>query len=195
MVANVSLAGAGLALFAVAGADARRMEVRDIEEDVFRSVNQLPDRLNAPVWGVMQLGSLGGALMVSLTAWAGRRPVTAIGLAATGTAVWGGAKVVKRAVGRGRPAAHLDDVQHRGKPASGLGFPSGHAAVSACVATVAVPALPGPARAALIAAAAATAAARLYVGAHLPLDAAGGIGLGVAAGAVANLTLGSRPDR
>jgi undecaprenyl-diphosphatase len=92
---------------------------------------------------------------------------------------------VKRQTGRGRPDAHLDDMVIRGRPQTGLGFPSGHSAVATTVAVAAWPVVPPPVRVAVVAAAAATAGARVFVGAHLPLDVAGGVAMGVVAGCVA----------
>lgn len=159
---------------------------------MFRQLNELPDHIHRPVWAVMQSGSLASVGVVTGAALLFRRPVTAIGLGVSGFTMWGGAKIIKHRVGRGRPAAHIDDVNVRGREQTGLGFPSGHAAVSFTLAAVASPALPPRWRGVVWAAAGMTAAARMYVGAHLPLDIAGGIGLGVAAGGLTNLALGDR---
>jgi undecaprenyl-diphosphatase len=101
------------------------------------------------------------------------------------TAAWGGSKLVKRSTGRGRPEAHLDGIVVRGAPQRGLGFPSGHAGVATVVALTAAPIVPRSVGVALTAAAVTTALARVYVGAHLPLDVAGGAAMGVALGCAA----------
>ena len=190
--ANLARIGVGSALFAASAIEARTRQVGSTEETVFRSLNDLPDRWHVPVWAVMQSGSLAAVGVAGAAAFAGHRRTTAIGLVAAGTAMWGGAKVVKHRFGRGRPAAHVDDVHVRGKEQTGLGFPSGHAAVSFALAGVAAPSLGPVARVAVHVAAATTAGARLYVGAHLPLDIAGGTGLGLAASGLTNLVLGDR---
>ena len=89
--------------------------------------------------------------------------------------------MAKRSVGRGRPATELDDVVIRGKEEGDLGFPSGHAAVSAALSTAAAPFLPAPVRMAAVGLATFVSFARVHVGAHL-LDVAGGACLGVALG-------------
>ena len=72
-----------------------------------------------------------------------------------------------------------------GKEEGDLGFPSGHAAVSAALTAAMWPdATPGW-RVACGALSAFVAFARMYVGAHLPLDVIGGAGLGVAVARVA----------
>ncbi len=78
-----------------------------------------------------------------------------------------------------------------GLAATGLGFPSGHAAVAAAIMTVAAAYLTRPARIAGWLVVGLVAAARVYVGAHLPLDAAGGLFLGWAVGSIINLLLGT----
>ena len=103
--------------------------------------------------------------------------------------MWAGCKGIKRWVGRGRPADHLDHVRRRGAAAAGLGFPSGHAAVAATLATLLAPEVARPLRYAMAATAATAAVARVYVGAHLPLDSVGGAAIGVAAGTA----FGGRP--
>jgi undecaprenyl-diphosphatase len=177
---------AGVALFAAAGATARRTELPALESRCFTAVNDLPDHAHRPVWAVMQAGSLGAVGVGVGVALAARRRDLAMALGVAGTAVWGGAKLVKRGFGRGRPAAHVESTRIRGRAASGLGFPSGHAAVSMTLATIACPELPHPGPELVYAVAALTALGRVYVGAHLPADVVGGVGLGLAAGAVTN---------
>jgi membrane-associated phospholipid phosphatase len=81
-------------------------------------------------------------------------------------------------------------VTIRGKEEGDLGFPSGHAAVSAALTTAAVPFVPGPVRMFAAGLAAFVAFARVHVGAHLPLDVAGGACMGVAVSSAVNLALG-----
>lgn len=161
---------------------ARALTVSRTEERVFRIFNDAPDELAPLVWPIMQMGSLGAVF----TAAEGTRRRSGNERAATvaivGTAVWGGVKLIKPLVGRGRPAAHLAAVHVRGQTQTGLGFPSGHAAVSLTLAMVAshsAGALP-----VALTAAAVTSAARMYVGAHLPLDIVGGLCAGWMIGSV-----------
>jgi hypothetical protein len=77
---------------------------------------------------------------------------------------------------------------HRGRPPArpeqrGLGYPSGHAAVAATLYVVAAPHLRSRWRAGLAALTSGVGLARIYVGAHLPLDVLGGVALGAALGA------------
>ena len=104
-------------------------------------------------------------------------------------ALRGAGKAMKRRVGRDRPVRIVDDVQVRSNEERGLGFPSGHAAVAFCLATLVAPGLPKPARPFAWGVAAAVAAGRVYVGAHLPLDVVGGAALGVVGGRCAYFAL------
>jgi undecaprenyl-diphosphatase len=83
-------------------------------------------------------------------------------------------------------------VHVHGAASHGLGFVSGHAAVAAALATVLFLHLGARLRWVAVGAAAVVGLARVYVGAHLPLDVVGGAGLGVASGAVARLLLHAR---
>ena len=74
--------------------------------------------------------------------------------------------------------------------ASGLGFPSGHAAVAAAVVVAALPYLPRRWRGPVLLFPAFMAFARVYVGAHLPLDVVSGAAIGTATAAVLHLMLG-----
>jgi undecaprenyl-diphosphatase len=173
-----------LTVFAWLGSHARRGEVGATEERVFRAVNSLPDGLAPTLWLLMQAGSLAGVGVVSALARASGRRALAWRLGTTGTVVWAGCKLVKRAIGRGRPAAHLDGVVVRGAAQSGLGYPSGHAAVAWTLAGLATPVLPAGGACAAWTVASLVGVARQYVGAHLPVDIAGGIAVGVAATAI-----------
>ncbi len=170
------LVGATIALMASAR-QARTQRVDHAEERAFRAVNEAPAWLYPPVWAVMQAGSL-GAVFVVAGAVRSRREGAATRVLLAGTAAWCGAKLLKPLVGRGRPKEYLDDVIVRGSVQSGLGFPSGHAAVATTLALVAT-SPSGPMRSGALVGAVATGVARLYVGAHLPLDVVGGLASGV----------------
>jgi membrane-associated phospholipid phosphatase len=191
----VAATGAGGALLAATSRLARAELVSDREHGYFRASNELSDRIERPLASVMQFGSLGGGLATggALYLWRGR--TVGVGVAGAAFTSWALAKVVKARIGRGRPADHLDDVVIRGRPASGLGFPSGHTAVAVATATVASRQLGREWSAVLAAAALTTGVARMYVGAHLPLDVVGGAGLGLAVGSAVALVVQPRSPK
>jgi undecaprenyl-diphosphatase len=135
----------------------------------------------------MQYGTFGAVPTLAAIALVRRRPILALAIGAGGTGAWVLAKAVKPRVERGRPASLLADVSLRGAEQADLGFPSGHAAVSAALTVVAWPHLSGTWRSALVALSVFVPFARMYVGAHLPLDVIGGSGLGLAIGSVVTL--------
>ncbi len=168
---------------------ARAGGVSRAEEQVFRSVNGLPNALHGPLWAVMQSGSL-AAVFVAAGARARRQPAArTVALLVAGIGIWGGAKMIKPLVGRGRPAAELGRVVVRGQEQSGLGFPSGHSAVAATLAIALSHGHGATARAGALSVAALTGGARMYVGAPLPLDIAGGLAIGALGGGIAMCAL------
>jgi membrane-associated phospholipid phosphatase len=161
---------------------ARAPGLTRLELSLFRAVNGLPPSLERPLSIVMQLGSLGAGPATAGVAWLARRPALAAELLSAGGISWIAAKAGKLIVARERPGLLIAEVLLRGRAQSGRGFPSGHAAVAAALATVAVRRLGGGARGAAWASAGTVALARIYVGAHLPIDVIGGATLGYAIG-------------
>lgn len=154
---------------------------------MFLAANSLPDGVAPVAWLPMQAGALGAPLAIgALTAVRGHRR-TGTRIAVTGAAAWGAAKVLKAIVGRGRPGDHIESTVLRlGSADDGLGFPSGHAAVAATLAMALPPDTPWAVRLAAFGLATTVGIARVYVGAHYPLDVVGGWALGVALGDIAN---------
>ena len=178
----VDLTVAALAAGAVAiGArEARRGELRAAEARWFSGVNGISERWLVPAWSVMQAGSLGGALGIGGAAVASGRPELGRRLALVGSLAWTGSKLVKPLAQRGRPSSVVDAARILGRAQTGLGYPSGHAAVAVAMASAATAQVPRRWRVPVWSAVGVVAAARIYVGAHLPLDVVGGAALGVA---------------
>lgn len=187
---DLGLVAAGATVLTLSALPVDARSISGLEETAFRAVN---DHTVVPfvlVWAVMQLGNVLAVPVVALVAAAGRRWRLAAGMLIGGLATYLLAKVVKGLVERGRPDMLLDDVHIRGAAAYGRGFVSGHAAVAALLATLAWPYLGRRGRIAVAVTAVLVAVARVYVGAHLPLDIIGGAGLGLAVAGVTRLLLG-----
>jgi undecaprenyl-diphosphatase len=191
---DVALLVASSTGFALTAIVAARDGIDEREREAFRAANGASGIDYRAVWVPMQYGTFATVPALAGLAFVRRRPRLGTGLLLGGTSAYALAKVAKRSVGRGRPATELDDVVIRGKEEGDLGFPSGHAAVSAALTTAAAPFLPSPVRMVAAGLAAFVSFARVHVGAHLPLDVVGGACMGVALGSAANLVLGVDAD-
>lgn len=175
---------AGAALLLLSRSEARRPRLPAYEERLFRAVNDLSDGIRIPVRAVMQAGTYITVPAVSAIALlAGRRRLAAK-LMVGGTIAWFGAKAAKPYGGRERPTGVLQGVNVREQIEGDLGWVSGHTAVASTLAFILSEELPGPARPFLAGIVAATGFGRMYVGAHLPHDIVGGLGLAMMISAV-----------
>ncbi len=191
-IRSVVLAKAGGIVLVGATKLALADDVHRHEATVFHRVNSLPKAIEVPVTVVMQSGNYLATWVVAGALWKADARTRAVAVAGAGTGAWLGAKLIKAKVGRGRPAAEIGArpgraVRILGREQSGLGYPSGHAAVAVALGVASAPALPRALRPLAVAVPVTTVGARLYVGAHLPLDVVGGAALGLVTGSLADL--------
>jgi undecaprenyl-diphosphatase len=189
-------AAGGLAVLAVSALIARDGTVGGVERDVFEAVNGLPQWLYRPMWVFQQFGNLlvaaaiGVVVLVAL-----RRYRLALAVPVAVVAKLGAERAVKQLVERARPESTIGDVHLRGNvPTHGLSFVSGHAVIAAAVATLLTAALPRRWRPVPWIVVFLNSLARVYVGAHNPLDVIGGAGLGLCIGALLVMVLHQPAD-
>lgn len=184
----------GLAL--AAALSAFRLEnISTVERTVSHWINHLSDGLNGPLEIVMLLGTFLAVPIVAVIALAFRRVRLSAILTASGLLAYGVAKIAKQSVRAGRPLDVFGsgEVIVRGAAQLGLGYPSGHSAVSAALAFALLPYLPSRYRWWILLVPVIVGFARVYVGAHLPLDIVGGWAIGIACAFAVHLAVG-RPD-
>jgi undecaprenyl-diphosphatase len=171
--------------------------VSPMERSVFLAVNGLPGWLDPGLQLVMRFGMFVAAPILGLLAFLLRRPRIGTAIVVCGVSAYAVARIMKFVVERGRPAVvfPMQDVITRGAPQDGLGFPSGHAAVSTAIVCAIIPLVTWRFRFCLLAIPAAVAFGRVYVGAHLPLDVVGGATIGVAVAATYHLVLVRRTTK
>jgi undecaprenyl-diphosphatase len=186
---------ASLAVFAVCALIAADGRVGPIERAVFHAVNGLPQGLYQPMLVFQYLGVLAMPLVVAVGALAFRRWRLAAALVLVVPFKLAAERVVKLLVQRQRPGTTVPDAVLRGVHPAGLSFVSGHAIITFAIAGLLGLVLPR--RWAVVAFVLATlnAVARVYLGAHNPLDVVGGAAVGLAIAAVLDLVLDVARDR
>jgi undecaprenyl-diphosphatase len=173
----------------------RSGEVGSAELAVFRAVNGLPDSLRAPLWLFQLFGMLASVAVLAVVAIAMRRYRLGLGLALAIPlkliVEWW---VIKALVERERPAFTVPDAIVRDVNTAPLGFPSGHAVFAFAIAGLLAPYLGRRGTAVVYLLAVLNSFARVYLGAHNPLDVVTGALVGVAIAACLNLAVGE-PER
>jgi len=180
---------ASLAVFAICAVVAASGRVGPVERAVFHAVNGLPTWLYRPMLMFQYLGVLAMPLVVAVGALALRRWRLAGALVLVVPLKLAAERLVKLLVQRERPGTTVPDAILRGVHPAGLSFVSGHAIITFAVAGLL--ALVLPRRWAVVAFVLATlnAVARVYLGAHNPLDVVGGAAIGLAIAAALDLVL------
>jgi membrane-associated phospholipid phosphatase len=186
---------ASLAVFAGCALLVADGRVGPIERAAFHAVNGLPDWLYSPMLLFQYLGVLAMPLVVAVGALVVRRWRLAAALVLVVPLKLALERAVKLPVQRERPGTTVPDAVLRGVHSAGLSFVSGHAIITFAIAGLLGLVLPR--RWAVVAFVLATcnAVARVYLGAHNPLDVVGGAAVGLAIAAVLDLVFDVARDR
>ena len=182
---------AGGMLLVVACSLVARAGVPGWEQQVFRAVNGLPDWLERPLWLVQLLGVLGTPVVLAVAALLWRKWRLALALLlVVPLKIVVEVRVIKALVERNRPGQTEPGAVLRDVPPAGLSFPSGHAIVVSAIVVLLLPYLRGWWRAVPVGLAVLACVARVYLGAHNPLDVVAGAGAGLVLGALLTLLVG-----
>lgn len=188
----VILSAAGLPLVLGCAALAHNGQVSEPERVVFEAINGLPDVLRRPMWVLQLMGLIGLPVVIALVALALRRArLAAAALSAVALKLFVVQPGIKHYVNRERPGVTEPHAILRGVPRGGESFPSGHAVVGFTLAMLLTPYLSRRWAAGVWALAVLNSVARVYLGAHNPLDALAGAGAGLVLGGVLTLVVGA----
>src|SRR6266536_1446731 len=178
---------ASLAVFAVCAVIVADGRVGPAERAVFHAINGLPDWLYRPMLVI--------PLIVAVGALAFRRWRLAAALVLVVPLKLAAEKVPKLLVERERPGTTVPDAILHGVPSAGLSFTSGHAIITFAIAGLLALVLPRGWGVVTLVLATLNGVARVYLGAHNPLDVVGGAAIGLAIAAALDLVLDVTRDR
>jgi undecaprenyl-diphosphatase len=188
---DVATAGAAAAVTAVCAWAVSSGTVGPVERRLFRLVNEWPDSLQPVLWVFQTLGVLGMPLVLAAVALVLRRWRLALALVLLVPLKLGIEKeVLKVLVHRERPGTTIPDAILRDVPSAGLSFPSGHAVIAFGILVLLAPYLRRRWQLLVLVLAVLNSVARVYLGAHAPLDVVCGAAAGVLVGAVLNVAVG-----
>jgi undecaprenyl-diphosphatase len=185
--AGAAAGGAALTAWAAASGT-----VSSFERSVFHGVNGWPDALRPVLYVFQLLGVLGMPLAVAVVALVLRQWRLALGLVLLVPAkLLVEKEVLKALVRRERPGTTIPGAVLRDVPSAGPSYPSGHAIIVFGIVVLLAPYLRRRWQLLLVVALAVlNSLARVYLGAHAPLDVLGGAFAGIVIGALLNLALG-----
>jgi undecaprenyl-diphosphatase len=189
------LAGLGAVLFG-ASAVLLKAGATGWDPSLFRILNEVPPAAASVLTPLSHLFLPAGIIAVIVLAVgyvvARNRSVLPVvtGVVAASLA-WLLAHAAKAIADRPRPYQVVADAVLRQPPAHGTSFPSSHTAVTLAVALALAPFLARPLAATGIGYAVLVGWSRVYLGVHYPLDILAGIGIGMTAGGVILLAVGT----
>jgi undecaprenyl-diphosphatase len=190
------IAGIAAAAMVASYAVAIQRPLPDWELRLTERINDVPDWVGSALYPVMQMGTLAAPIIVAVLIAIFRRDlVLSAAVVVTGLVTWFAAKGIKKIVERDRPLSYLPEIVVREGDGSGLGFISGHSAVAASAATMAIVALPRRWRPLAAVIAVLVGIARIVHGVHLPADVVGGWSFGVLLGLAGLWLAGLIPSR